>query len=199
MASNLPAEVKQVCLGSLWYWFWWGWPQIGMGWWWWFGKFMEIVLQVPRHGVYPTGKGRSAQWVWRHCYVTTISSPKTSLTHGILKSSACGISLLLDSHLANIQQFLLKVCQMGFPRNSICSGNSCKIPFAPDSDSTPNLPGIPPCVWCTTKWHHKNTKQKSRLLVWMTRSHAMSNFPPFSARCSRYNVATSTPSASLFN
>ncbi len=50
----------------------------------------------------------------------------------------CRISLLLDSHLANIQQFLQKVCQTRFPRNSIHSGNYRKIPFARDSDSTPN-------------------------------------------------------------
>jgi hypothetical protein len=58
----------------------------------------------------------------------------------------CGISLLLDSHLVNIQRFSLKVCHTRFPRNSIRSENSRKIPFAPDSDSTPNSPGIPPCV-----------------------------------------------------
>ncbi len=91
----------------------------------------------------------------------------------------CGIPLLLDSHLANIQWFLLKVHQTWFPRNSICSGNSCKNPFGPDSDSTSNLPEIPPCVWCTTEWNHTNTKQKSCWLVWMTRSHAMSSFCPF--------------------
>ncbi len=108
----------------------------------------------------------------------------------------CGISLLLDSHLANIQQFLLKVCQMRFPRNSIRSENSHKIPLTQDSDLTPNLPEIPPCVWCTTEWHHTNTKQKFCLLVWMTQSHAMSNFCPFPARCLQDNVAASTPRAS---
>jgi hypothetical protein len=97
------------------------------------------------------------------------------------QSHSCGISLLLDSPLANIQQFLLKVCQTRFPRNSFCSGNSRKIPFAPDLDLTPNLPGIPPCVWCTAEWHHTNTKRKSCLLVWMMQSHAMSNFFLFSA------------------
>jgi hypothetical protein len=80
-------------------------------------------------------------------------------------SCQCGISLLLDSHLVNIQQFLLKVWQTRFPRNSICSGSSHKFPFAPDLDSTLNLPGIPPCVWCTTKWHYTSTKQKSCSLV----------------------------------
>jgi hypothetical protein len=111
----------------------------------------------------------------------------------------CGISPLLDSHLANIQQFLLKVCQTRFQRNSIHSGNSRKIPFARDSDSTPNSLGILPCVWCTTEWHHINTKWKSCSLVWMTQSHAMSNFRPFSARCLQDNAATSMPSASLFS
>jgi hypothetical protein len=91
---------------------------------------------------------------------------------------ACGISPLLDSHLANIQRFLLKVHQTRFPRNSICSGNSHKIPFARELDSTPNLPGIPPCVWCTTEWHYTSTNRKSRSLVWITRSHATSNFCP---------------------
>jgi hypothetical protein len=51
-----------------------------------------------------------------------------------IQQGHCGISLLLDSYLANIQRFLLKVRQTRFPRNSICSGNSRKIPFAPDSD-----------------------------------------------------------------
>jgi hypothetical protein len=74
----------------------------------------------------------------------------------------CGISPLLDSHLANIQQFLLKVHQTRFPRNSICSANSHKIPFAWDLDLTPNPPGILSCVWCTTKWHYTNTNRKSR-------------------------------------
>ncbi len=62
----------------------------------------------------------------------------------------CRISLVSDSHLAYIQRFLLKVYQTRFPRNSICSGSSCKIPFVQDSDSTPNLPEILLCVWCTT-------------------------------------------------
>ena len=121
------------------------------------------------------------------------------LWHRPSVTSECKISLLLDSHLANIQQFLLKVRQTRFPRNSIRSGNSRKIPFARDSDSTPNLPGILPCVWCTTEWHHTNTKQKSHLLVWIRQSHAMSNFCPFSARCSWDNAARSTPSASLYS
>jgi hypothetical protein len=121
------------------------------------------------------------------------------LWHRSSVTRECGISLLLDSHLANCQQFLLKVCQMRFPRNSVCSRNSRKIPFARDSDSTPNLPGIPPCVWCTTEWHHTNSKQKSHSLVWMTQSHAMSNFRLFSARCLRDNAMTSMPSASLFS
>jgi hypothetical protein len=106
-------------------------------------------------------------------------------------SRECGISLLLDSHLANIQQFLIKVCQTRFLQISICSGNACKIPFAPDSDSTPNLSGIPPCVWCTTEWHHTSTKQKSCSLVWMMQSHAMSNFCLFSSRCLQDNAGTS--------
>ncbi len=105
----------------------------------------------------------------------------------------------LGPHLANIQQFLLKVRQTRFLRNSICLGNSREIPFTRDSDSTPNSPGIPPCVWCTTEWHHINTKQKSRLLVGMTQSHAMNDFRPFFACCSQDNAATSTPSASLFS
>ncbi len=50
--------------------------------------------------------------------------------------------------------------------NSICSGLGLNS----------NLPEIPPCVWCTTEWHHTNTKRKSRSLVWMMQSHAMSNF-----------------------
>ena len=104
-----------------------------------------------------------------------------------------------DSHLANIWQFLLKVRQMRTPQNYICSGNSLKIPFAQDLDSTPNLPRIPPCVWCTTEWHHTNTKRKSRLLVWMTQSHAMSNFFPFSARHLQDNATTSMLNASLFS
>jgi hypothetical protein len=64
-------------------------------------------------------------------------------------------------------------------QNSICSGNSRKISFAQDSDWTPNLSEIPPCVWCTTECYHTKTKQKSHLLVWMMRSHAMSNFQSF--------------------
>jgi hypothetical protein len=48
----------------------------------------------------------------------------------------CGISLLLDSHLANIWRFLLKICQTRILQNSICSGNSRKIPFAQDLNST---------------------------------------------------------------
>jgi hypothetical protein len=76
-----------------------------------------------------------------------------------------------------------------FPQNS----------FALDLDSTPNLPENLPCVWCTTEWDHTNTKRKSCLLVWMTQSHAMSNFHPFSARCLQDNVATSMLSASLFS
>ncbi len=111
----------------------------------------------------------------------------------------CAISLLLDSHLANIQHFFLKVRQTRFQQNYICSGNSHKILFAPDSDSTPNFPGIPPRVWCTTEWHHTNTKRKSCSLVWMRQSHAMSNFHPFSACCSQDNATTSIPSASLFS
>ncbi len=111
----------------------------------------------------------------------------------------CGISLLLDSHLVNIQHFLLKVRQTRFLQNSICSGNSCKITFALDLDLTPNLPRIPPCVWCTNEWHHTNTKWKSRSLVWMMWSHAMSNFCQFSAHCFQDNVTTSTLRASLFS
>ncbi len=61
-----------------------------------------------------------------------MSGPITSQYSGFALALKhwCGISLLLDSHLSNIQRFLLKVHQTGFPRNSICSGNSCKIPFA---------------------------------------------------------------------
>ncbi len=114
-------------------------------------------------------------------------------------ATMCGISPLLDSHKANIQQFLLKVHQTRFRGNSICSGNSHKISFARDLDSTLNLPGILPCVWCTTEWHHVNIKQKSRLIIWMTQSHAMSYFCPFSTRCLQDNAATSMPSASLFS
>ncbi len=75
-----------------------------------------------------------------------------------------------------------------FPHNSICSGLGLNS----------NLPEIPPCVWCTTEWHHTNTKRKAHLLVWMTQSHAMSNFCPFSACRLQDNVATSTPGASSF-
>ncbi len=114
-------------------------------------------------------------------------------------SCAFGFSLLSDSHLAIIQRFLLQVCQPRFLQNSICSGNSRKTPFAPNSDSTPNLPRFPPCVWCTTEWHQTNTKWKSCSLVWMTQKRAMSNFCLFSARCLRDNVATSMPIASLFS
>jgi hypothetical protein len=53
-----------------------------------------------------------------------------------------------------------------FPQNYIGSG------LRLDSD----LSEIPPIVWCNTKWHHTNTKQKSHSLVWMMQSHAMSNF-----------------------
>ncbi len=116
-----------------------------------------------------------------------------------VRTKECGISLLLDSHLANIQQFLLKIHQTRFSQNSICSGNSRKIPFARDLDSTSNSPGIPPCVWCTTEWHHTNTKRKSRLLVWMMQSHAMGDFCLFSARCLQENAAMSTPSVSLLS
>jgi hypothetical protein len=94
---------------------------------------------------------------------------------------------------------LLKVHQTRFLQKSICSGKSHKITLAPELDSTPNLPGIQPCVWCTTEWHHTNTKWKSLLLVRMTQSHAMSNFCPFSACCLQDHVMTSTPSASLFS
>jgi hypothetical protein len=80
----------------------------------------------------------------------------------LLTSLHCGISPLLDSHIANIQRFLLKVCQTRFLRNSICSGNSRKIPFSWDSDLTPNSPGILSCVWCTTEWHYKH---KSEILL----------------------------------
>ncbi len=45
--------------------------------------------------------------------------------------------------------------------------------------STPNFSGILPCVWCTTEWHHTNTKRKFCLLVCMTQSHTMSDFHPF--------------------
>jgi hypothetical protein len=48
-----------------------------------------------------------------------------------------------------------------FPQNSICSGLGLNL------DSS----GIPPCVWCTTEWHHTSTKRKSHSLVWMTQSH----------------------------
>jgi hypothetical protein len=133
-------------------------------------------------------------------------SPKTyahwlviRLWHRPSITRECEISPLMDSHLANTQQFLLKVCLTRLPRNSICSENSREIPFAWDSDSTLNLLGIPPCVWCTTEWHNTNTNQKSCLLVWITQNHAMSNFCTLSACCLQDNAATSTLSARLFS
>ncbi len=42
-----------------------------------------------------------------------------------------------------------------------------------------NSSGILSCVLCNTKWHHTNTLWKSCLLIWMMRSHAMSNFGSF--------------------
>ncbi len=144
---------------------------------------------------------------WLPCYILPFFVMPCSPIHPVALlpiffvqyCQLCGISLLLDSHLVNIQQFLLKVCQTRFPQNSICSENSHEIPFAPDLDSTPNSPGILPCVWCTTEWHHTNTKQKSCLLVLMTQSHAMSDFHLFSASCLQDNNAKSAPSASSFS
>jgi hypothetical protein len=148
-------------------------------------------------------KGRSACKTFSRCSIFQTKTYAhwlvTCLWHRLSVTKECENSLLLDSNLANIQQILLKVRQTSFPRNSIHSGNSRKIPFARDLDSTPNLPGILPCVWCTTEWHHTITKRKSCLLVWMTQSHAMSNIHPFFACCSQENAMTSTPSASLFS
>ncbi len=121
---------------------------------------------------FPLCMGNFAQ----HVNYSVASTNKTSRALGNTQHSGevsliftmqCGISLLSYSHLANIKQFLLKVSQTRFPQNSICSGNFREIPIPQDSDSTPILPGILPCVWCTTEWHHTNTKWKSRLLVWM--------------------------------
>ncbi len=95
------------------------------------------------------------------------------------KIDTCGILLLLDSHFSSYLAIHAKSLPnkihakfhllRRFLQNSICSG------LGLDLDSL----GILPWVWCNTKWHHTNTKWKSCLLVWMTRSHAMSNFHLF--------------------